>query len=325
MAHPLVSIVMRTKDRTILLRRAIADVIAQTMSDWELIIVNDGGVPQPVDDLLAHYATGLAGRARVIHNETSQGMEHASNQAIEASTGTYVCIHDDDDTWHPTFLETTSRLLEEDDTYAAVAVRTEIVLEKLTDTAVEEIGREPAWPEIHRFSLTELMSQNIAVPISCMYRRSVIDELGGFRSDLPVVGDWEFHLRLAVAHDVAFVDGKPLAFWHQRRSQGGALGNSVFAGADKHAYFDLKVRDEYLREYAEKNGVGALLFIAAMSKRGGTFGAPETAFSFAVRQARKGVYFVRSKRQIMSQTGESPLAYTLTRIGRRVSRAMHRR
>lgn len=320
MSQPVVSVVMRTKDRPVLLTRALADVARQTLQEWELIIVNDGGKPEPIDDLLTTHGAALAGRARVIHNATSQGMEHASNQAIEAASGEYICIHDDDDTWHPTFLERTVSCLEHNPTFGAVAVRTEIVLERLTDDGVEEIGREPAWPDIHQFSLTELMSQNIAVPIGCLYRASVISDLGGFRDDLPVVGDWEFHLRLAVAYDVAYIDGKPLAFWHQRRSQGGVLGNSVFAGADKHAYFDLKVRDEYLREYAEKNGVGALLFIAAMAHRGGGWGGPETAFGFALRQARKGVYFVRSKRQAASEAGESTLGYASRRLRTRLQR-----
>ncbi|MBD3690080.1 glycosyltransferase family 2 protein [Nanchangia anserum] len=319
MTHPTVSVVMRTKDRPVLLTRAIADVAAQRFEDWELIIVNDGGERAPVDRLMREHEAALKGRGRVIHNETSRGMEHASNQAIEASSGEFICVHDDDDTWAPTFLERTIACLRENPNYGAVAVRTEIVLERLSATGVEEIGREPAWPEIHQFSLSELMHQNIAVPIGCLYRASVIADLGGFRDDLPVVGDWEFHLRLAVAYDVAYLDGAPLAFWHQRRTQGGALGNSVFAGADKHAYFDLKVRDEYLRDYARDHGVGALLFIAAMG-RGGGMGQPETAFSFALRQARRGLYFVRSTRQDASLDGSSPLSHAARRIGRKLRR-----
>lgn len=321
MTQPSVSIVMRTKDRPVLLKRAIADVARQLFADWELIIVNDGGDPAVVDNLVARAESALAGRARVLHNTTSLGMEHASNAAIEASSGEFVCIHDDDDTWHPTFLQRTVATLRDNPQLGGVAVRTEIILERIVGQRVEEIGREAAWPDIHQFSLTELMSQNIAVPIGCLYRRCVIDELGGFRSDLPVVGDWEFHLRLAVAYDVAYLDGVPLAFWHQRRSQGGVLGNSVFAGADDHAYFDLKVRDEYLRDYAAKNGVGALLFIAAMNKRGGALGGHETAFGFALRQARRGVYFVRSKRQAASEAGESPLTYARRRLLRRLRRS----
>lgn len=267
MSSPLVTIVTRTKDRALLLERALQDCAAQTYRNFEMVIVNDGGDPSEVDALLNKYAEELAGRARVIHNSESKGMEHASNQAIESSTGKYICIHDDDDTWHPTFLERCVSFLEDNPAFGGVAVRTEIVLEQIRGMKVVELGRMKAWPKIKRFSLSELMNANIAVPISCMYPRAVIEELGGFRADLPVVGDWEFHIRLAVKYDVGFLDGEPLAFWHQRRSQRGAMGNSVFDAAEKHRYFDLMVRDEYLREYAQAHGIGALLWQAAQNKR----------------------------------------------------------
>ena len=118
--RPLVSIVTRTKDRTVLLERALLDCAKQTMRNFELIVVNDGGAPAPVDALLEKHATALEGRARVIHNETSLGMERASNIAIEASTGRYICIHDDDDTWSPRFLEKTSQFLQDHPTYGAL-------------------------------------------------------------------------------------------------------------------------------------------------------------------------------------------------------------
>lgn len=264
MSTPVVTIVTRTKDRAILLDRAIKDCSAQTFTDFELVIVNDGGDSAEVDALLDKHSSALKGRARAIHNADSMGMEYASNLAIESSTGKYICIHDDDDTWDPTFLERCVNYLEKHPDHGGVAVRTEIVLEKIQGLKVIELGRLKAWPTIKQFSLSELMSANIAVPISCMYPRAVIEELGGFRADLPVVGDWEFHIRLAVKYDVGFLDGKPLAYWHQRRSQRGSMGNSVFDAAEKHRYFDLKVRDEYLRDYAQAHGVGALLWQAAM-------------------------------------------------------------
>lgn len=293
MSAPLVTIVTRTKDRAILLDRALQDVAAQTFTDFEMVIVNDGGTPEEVDALVEKHAVALAGRARVIHNAESMGMEHASNLAIESSTGKYICIHDDDDTWDPSFLATCVDFIEKNPSFGGVAVRTEIVLEQIRDLKVVEMGRMMAWPHIKRFSLSELMAENIAVPISCMYPRAVIEELGGFRADLPVVGDWEFHIRLAVKYDVGFIDGKPLAFWHQRRSQRGAMGNSVFDAAEKHRYFDLMVRDEYLREYAASHGVGALLWQAWQFKQ-----VRESSGSFYVWTRRK---FYRVKEILQSR------------------------
>jgi glycosyltransferase involved in cell wall biosynthesis len=44
---------------------------------------------------------------RVLHHAHSKGMEAASNAGIHASTGEFVVIHDDDDSWHPDFLRET--------------------------------------------------------------------------------------------------------------------------------------------------------------------------------------------------------------------------
>ena len=150
----------------------------------------------------------------MLHNEVSRGMEAASNQGVAAVEAEFVAVHDDDDTWHPAFLEhTVAHLRATDD--VAVAVRTEIVRERLDGDAVVEVGREVFEPDVHSFTLFDLLRANRAVPISLLYRRDLHEEIGPFREDLPVVGDWEFNLRLAQSgRPAGFLDGEPLAFWH---------------------------------------------------------------------------------------------------------------
>lgn len=257
---------MRTKDRPVLLRRAVADVCAQTFTDWHLVIVNDGGDASQVDRILGAQA-GLRERTTVLHNEQSRGMEAASNQAIRASESRYIAIHDDDDSWDPAFLDrTVAHLGATED--AAVAVRTEIVWEQVDGDAITEESREPMDPEIRSFTLFEMLRVNRTVPISILYRRDVHDEVGPFREDLTVVGDWEFHLRLALSRrPLGFIDGQPLAFWHQRRQADGSLANSVIGRADDHRELDLRVRDEALREYARTHGLGELLYLTKYFQR----------------------------------------------------------
>ncbi|SEP18210.1 glycosyltransferase family 2 protein [Trujillonella endophytica] len=258
--EPVVAVVVRTRDRPLMLERALADVCAQTFPDWELVVVDDGGDAAVVDDLVA-ARPGLAGRVTVLHNAESRGMEAASNQGIGASASEFVAIHDDDDTWHPEFLaRTVAHLRETGD--AGVAVRTEIVWERVRDGRLEEESREVFAPEARSFSLAQLLRSNRVVPISLLYRRSVHDEVGPFREDLPVVGDWEFNLRLAQSQcPIGFLDGEVLAFWHQRPEADGALVNSVFARARDHRAADLRVREEALRAHVRRHGVGGLLYL----------------------------------------------------------------
>ena len=83
---------MRTKNRPLLLGRALDSVLAQTYGDWRLVVVNDGGEAGPVDALLAARRDAMAGRSRVIHNPASVGMEAASNIALRSEPADYAVM-----------------------------------------------------------------------------------------------------------------------------------------------------------------------------------------------------------------------------------------
>lgn len=255
-----VGIVVRTKDRALLLRRALENIASQRFDNWQAIIVNDGGDPEPVDRLIAELAPLLAGRVRVEHNAFSKGMEVASNQAIKNLATEFIAVHDDDDTWDEKFLETTVNHLDNSED-AGVMVRTEIVWERIEDETIVETGREIFEPGLQDITLFDLMRYNRGVPISFLYRRVLHEELGYFDENLPVVGDWEFNMRVALNHSIGFIGETPLAFWHQRRESTGSMGNSVIAMSDKHRKYDQLVREAHLKEYLQRNGLGESLYL----------------------------------------------------------------
>lgn len=260
-----VDVVMRTRDRGILLSRALADVCAQTYPHWRLIVVNDGGAPEEVERQIAAHP-GLADRVTLLHNPEPLGRAAAWNQGVAAGRSGHIAVHDDDDTWHPAFLERTVGHLDTT-ADAAVAVRTEIVWERIEDGGVVEQGREIWEPTVRSVTLFELLRANRIVPIQMLYRRRVHDEIGPVRVDLPVVEDWEFNLRLAASLPVGFLDGEPLAFWHRRREAEGTLANSVAGGRDQHVEEDLRLRDEALRAYVRLHGLGGLLYLTKYFQR----------------------------------------------------------
>src|SRR5579872_6127308 len=100
MEAPKVAVLTRTKNRPLLLRRALDSVLAQTFTEWQHVIVNDGGDRGEVDALVEHVGKRYGDRVKVVHHERSQGMGAAGNAALRASTSEYVVFHDDDDSWH---------------------------------------------------------------------------------------------------------------------------------------------------------------------------------------------------------------------------------
>ena len=105
--HPSVAIITRTKDRPHLLKRAIESVLNQSHTDWLHVIVNDHGCQANLEDVLTPYRAAHAERVLVLHHTGTPGMQNASNYGIQQSQSKYLCIHDDDDSWHPDFLRTT--------------------------------------------------------------------------------------------------------------------------------------------------------------------------------------------------------------------------
>lgn len=257
-----VGIVVRTKDRPWFLRRTLDDVLAQTMTDWALSIVNDGGDVSAVDRLIAELPDDVRAKVTVRHNESAAGRPAAANQGVRALDTDFVVLHDDDDLWSPDFLSKTSTYLDDHVNDIGVMVRTEIVYEVAEGDGFVETGRVPFWPDLVEITYSDLLQVNRAVPISYLYRRRLHEDVGWYREDLHAAEDWEFNLRTTLTHHVGFIGGKPLAFWMQRRGVSGDLGNSMFVLADDHDHYDRLVRDEALRDYVLREGPGLPLFLA---------------------------------------------------------------
>lgn len=258
-----ISIITRTKDRPLFLERALKSIHEQTFTDFVHVIINDAGDPKPVEELLEKYTDLTKGRVKVIYNTESHGMEAASNKAIKSVDSAYVAIHDDDDTWHPEFLEQTVRLLE--DGAQGVVARADKVTEEITEAgkSIRQIKVEPWMPDMRVVNLYRQCIDNQMTPITFIYRRSVLDEIGYYDEDLPVTGDWEFGIRFLQKYDVEFLDpGYALAYYHHRKYVSGATSNNSFGnGTEKHRYYTNKVMNKYLRqELAEgRLGVGYIM------------------------------------------------------------------
>lgn len=260
-----VSIVVRTSDRPRLLRRALQSIQAQTYSDWHVVVVDDSKDTQQT----AHVVAECLGTDRyTIHcTENSAGADTTLNFGVGKTTGPLVAFHDDDDTWHPDFLAEATSWLADHTNALAVASRVEIIVERDTGETFEELSREIWWGDVNEFSATHLVRINRYIPTSMVVRRHVFDELGGYRDDLPVVGDWEFNLRLALHGDVGFLPERPLAYWHHRPESAGRETNTMFREGHLHTAYDHKIRDEHLRAYAKEHGLGLVLALAGPQQR----------------------------------------------------------
>jgi len=253
----MVTIVMRTFERPVLLARAVASVQQQSFSDWQLIIVNNGGEPRTVDEVVriaAQRSTVSNGVITVLHLAERVGMEVASNAGLAATESEYFVIHDDDDSWNSKFLESTVAHLS---THAGdVAVVTGFVKmhETMRGDKVWPEREEEFWLVPGRLTFRGMIGANTFPPIAALFRRRLLDEVGSFDETLPVLGDWEFNLRAVKAGTFGFIPER-LARYHVRTSDSDrTAGNSVTVGQDLHRDVKLQLQQRWTNEPAV-NGV----------------------------------------------------------------------
>jgi glycosyltransferase involved in cell wall biosynthesis len=260
-----VAVITRTKNRPILLSRALESVKTQIYKDLVWVIVNDGGSINPVEEI-ASEAKKAGIETTLIHNESSIGMEAASNKGISKSQSEYLIIHDDDDSWEPDFLRETVNYLDSKTgkRYGGVVSHSYLIKEVLEEDKCTIIEKSDFNQFLEEIYLADVAKSNSFPPISFLYRRNVYDKVGGYNEDLPVLGDWDFNLRFLLESDIAVVP-KPMANYHHRIQSDikNEYANTVVQGINKHIQYDTILRNYLLREDIKNNrfGLGYLVTI----------------------------------------------------------------
>ena len=245
----MVAVVMRTYERPVMLARAIASVQNQTFRDWTLIIVNNGGNPGPVDEVVrvAKSATPC-GDIRVLHLSERVGMEEASNRGLAATQSEFFAIHDDDDSWAARFLEVAVEEMRVHPSAAAIVTGINRIHELYRDGKVLPVRAEKFFLNEERLTYMGMIGNNTFPPIAALFQRRLLGEVGNFDSSLPVLGDWEFNLRAVLAGGFVFVPER-LANYHTRTPDSEtASGNSITVGIDLHHEIRGQLQKRWLEE-----------------------------------------------------------------------------
>lgn len=109
---PRVSVVVPTHNRPDLLREALASIAAQTCTDWEVVVVDDGSTP-PIDASALEAVVG--GRLRLVRHDQPRGVAAARNSGFAAARGELIAQLDDDDRLAPEALSAATQVLRDAD------------------------------------------------------------------------------------------------------------------------------------------------------------------------------------------------------------------
>lgn len=133
---PLISVVMPAYNMESYIGDSMRSVINQTISDWELIIINDGST----DNTLAIIEPFVASDSRIkVITQENSGVSAARNHGLKVATGKYIAFLDADDLYDPRYLELMSEALEQGADMALCKYR-ELDGERILSESPEEVN-----------------------------------------------------------------------------------------------------------------------------------------------------------------------------------------
>lgn len=220
---PEVSVVIPTYNRREMVVEAVDSVLAQTVSDYELIVVDDGSADGTREELGKY-----AGRLRLI-SQPHRGVAAARNLGAAAASARYLAFLDSDDLWLPRKLEAQLAYLERFPGFALCQ----------TEELWFRNGVRVNPKKRHRKRVGDIFKESLELclisPSAVMMRREVFEAAGGFDERLPACEDYDLWLRVTRDHAVGLVP-EPLVI--KRGGHPDQLSRSLW-GLDRFRVFAL--------------------------------------------------------------------------------------
>lgn len=200
-----VSIIIPTHNRACFLPQAIDSVLAQTYTNFELIVVDDGSSDE-TQPLLASY-----GKAIISLYQENRGPSAARNAGIRAARHPLLAFLDSDDQF------TNNKLVLQT---AAMEAQPDLLISHTQETWFRN-GQHLNQKKHHTKEGGDIFARNLSLCMvgmsTVMARRELFERVGLFDESFPCCEDYEFWLRVSVAHSFLLVD-TPLTVKHGGRA-----------------------------------------------------------------------------------------------------------
>jgi len=204
MATPLVSVYILCHNYGRFLSQAIESVLAQSLLDWELIVVDDGSTDQ-TGDIIAQYQDKLDSRMRFIRHTNAQGLQVSANEALELARGKYVIRLDADDYLDESALLVLSQYLE---------AHPDVALVYPNFIFVDEFGNYLGVESRKRIGVETQVLDLPAHGACTMVRKRVMKSVGGYNENFDRQDGYDLWLKVINSYPVANVS-TPLFFYRQ--------------------------------------------------------------------------------------------------------------
>ncbi|MBU2549672.1 MAG: glycosyltransferase [Proteobacteria bacterium] len=200
MQPPRVTVLISTFNRPDYLKEAIRSVVDQSLTDWELLVMNDGGVD------VTHIVESFNDpRIRYFPDRINRGLPYRLNFGLAEASGRYITYLGDDDLFYPNHCQLLAQALDENpdiavaysDLYAVTFIKDERNGRRYVLDKRMSVSRD--------FNRQFMFYFNHTLHVSLMHRKEAALRVGGYDPDVTVLIDWNLTRKLCFIYDFIHV------------------------------------------------------------------------------------------------------------------------
>ncbi len=203
---PLVSVVVATHNRPVLLAETLAAIERQTYPALEIIVVNDAGTD--VRDVVARFP-----RARLLDQPENRGPAAARNRGLADARGTFAILFDDDDEMFPDHIAALANalLVSGLDVAYGQMINAFVVLAGPDEYVIDALAGHDAL-----LDHADIQWAGALATTAVMFRRELADRVGTVDESLTAAEDYEFWYRMAQGREWVRVPGITSVYFVRR-------------------------------------------------------------------------------------------------------------
>ncbi|MDD4138029.1 MAG: glycosyltransferase [Methanoregula sp.] len=211
---PVVSVIIPVYNGQRYLAETIDSVIAQNMTDWEIIAVNDGSTDRS-PAILEEYTRKEPGRIRFVTVKNG-GVSRARNAGVALARGTFIAFIDQDDLWAPEKIGQQVAQFNNNEKLG-LSFTNESIIDETGTVVLENVLK--LGPRQHGKIFECLLFDNFIPISSVMVKKELFLNAGGFNPAFSLAEDYDFLLKIARVAPVDYIN-EPLLRYREHGESG---------------------------------------------------------------------------------------------------------
>jgi glycosyltransferase involved in cell wall biosynthesis len=209
------SIIIPLYNKERYIENALQSILKQTVTDYEIIIVNDGSTDKS-KEIISKYASD---KIRIIDHLKNKGLSATRNTGIKNATSDYITFLDADDLWHPNYLQTIKNLISSHQEAHIFATNYDEVYPKTIHKPHNGSEDLPAKFNglIDFFKIN--LKQGIYTPSSVCWHKSVFETIGYYDEKINFSEDLDFNIRANLKFKLAYSSSVQMSYFMETDNQ----------------------------------------------------------------------------------------------------------